>query len=463
MRNGHTAGAVSSAAPALQRQGAGIPTGPLEIGVPKGALDRKLPERQPLRPHGTYQIEDPIPNPCLSGPRCQLAISGSNMDFHLDAATKESRQRKALEKEGKSIKPVPAPEMTKFLKDETPAASRWIREVLVDPAMGTSDVGAWRGPCPDDASASCVTVAASWEEEARVFNTKPEEPQIGDESRAEWRFTTRQMLTHEAAHGRFNNAPPPGMPKFDGTLTRATVSQKELSELFAQLAEFPLFYDEAMSAEGSQKEKVRRVRDSYSERYLQRTTEITENIPGILTRLRCLNPCGELDTMLRTLFGSVTTGWPAAQRLALLTMLTDPAAGLHWPAAPQPAWKLTPEPEELRFEREPLQRKPSDGAVTGEETAIDSVEATLRESGEPLDDVTRRFMESRFSHDFSRVRIHATAHAGHSAQAINAHAYTVGSDMAFAPGRYAPHSDAGRDLLSHELTHVVQQKAAPPK
>ena len=66
-------------------------------------------------------------------------------------------------------------------------------------------------------------------------------------------------------------------------------------------------------------------------------------------------------------------------------------------------------------------------------------------------------MESQFGYDFSRVRIHADAAAAESALAVNALAYTVGRDIVFAAGRYAPATPAGRGLLAHELTHVVQQ------
>jgi hypothetical protein len=67
-------------------------------------------------------------------------------------------------------------------------------------------------------------------------------------------------------------------------------------------------------------------------------------------------------------------------------------------------------------------------------------------------------MESRFGHDFSRVRVHTDAKAAKSAQAVNAHAYTVKQDMIFGAEQYAPKTASGRQLLAHELTHVVQQK-----
>ena len=67
-------------------------------------------------------------------------------------------------------------------------------------------------------------------------------------------------------------------------------------------------------------------------------------------------------------------------------------------------------------------------------------------------------MESRFGHDFSRVRVHTDTRAAESVRSLNGLAYTVGSDVVFGAGRYAPATSAGARLLAHELTHVVQQR-----
>jgi hypothetical protein len=86
------------------------------------------------------------------------------------------------------------------------------------------------------------------------------------------------------------------------------------------------------------------------------------------------------------------------------------------------------------------------------------VQDVLRSPGQPLDAATRAFMEPRFGHDFSKVRIHADAKAAESAQKMNALAYTAGRDVVFGAGRYATQTTTGRMLLAHELTHVVQQQ-----
>lgn len=85
------------------------------------------------------------------------------------------------------------------------------------------------------------------------------------------------------------------------------------------------------------------------------------------------------------------------------------------------------------------------------------VHEVLGGSGQPLDSSTRAFMEPRFGHDFGNVRVHFDARAAASARSVNALAYTVGHDIVFRDGAFAPADPSGRSLLAHELAHVVQQ------
>jgi hypothetical protein len=86
----------------------------------------------------------------------------------------------------------------------------------------------------------------------------------------------------------------------------------------------------------------------------------------------------------------------------------------------------------------------------------------LSSPGHPLDPATRAFMEPRLGHDFGHVRVHTDAKAAESARAIGASAFTVGSDVVFAAGEYAPQARAGQEIIAHELTHVVQQASRSP-
>ncbi|MEJ8822329.1 DUF4157 domain-containing protein [Variovorax humicola] len=90
-----------------------------------------------------------------------------------------------------------------------------------------------------------------------------------------------------------------------------------------------------------------------------------------------------------------------------------------------------------------------------------SVHRSLASTGSPLEPALRRDMEDRFGHDFSEVRVHADAAAEQSTREVQAHAYTVGHDVVFGAGQYAPATSRGRHLIAHELTHVIQQTGAP--
>ena len=116
----------------------------------------------------------------------------------------------------------------------------------------------------------------------------------------------------------------------------------------------------------------------------------------------------------------------------------------------------TGECEQCRKKRLALQRQ---AASAGPATAPSIVHDVLASPGQPLDASTRTFMEPRFGHSFAGVRVHTDARAAESAAAVGALAYTVGSDVAFGAGRYAPGSEDGRRLLAHELAHVVQQRS----
>ena len=88
------------------------------------------------------------------------------------------------------------------------------------------------------------------------------------------------------------------------------------------------------------------------------------------------------------------------------------------------------------------------------------VHKVINSPGQPLNTETRTFMESRFGHDFSQVRVHNDVKAAESARAVNALAYTVGQNIVFGTGKYSTKSKDGQQLLAHELTHTIQQEPA---
>lgn len=82
----------------------------------------------------------------------------------------------------------------------------------------------------------------------------------------------------------------------------------------------------------------------------------------------------------------------------------------------------------------------------------------FRGCGQALSSSELSYFEPRFGHNFSNVRVHRDASANSSASALQARAFTVGNDIVFGQGQWAPSTTAGRHLLAHELAHVVQQQ-----
>jgi hypothetical protein len=106
--------------------------------------------------------------------------------------------------------------------------------------------------------------------------------------------------------------------------------------------------------------------------------------------------------------------------------------------------------EFCRIQREAAATSPSN-AIPG------AVRAVLRNPGSAMSDSTTRFMESRFGTGFQEVRIHTGPQAAEAAASIGARAFTAGRNIVFGTEEYRPSSSDGRQLLAHELTHVLQQ------
>lgn len=113
-------------------------------------------------------------------------------------------------------------------------------------------------------------------------------------------------------------------------------------------------------------------------------------------------------------------------------------------------------PEEPTKKTADLTRQAEKDAAAAEDVTP-VVQDGIQGGGQPLDRDARAFLEPRFGHDFSQVRVHTDTRASESAQAVQARAFAVGSDVVFGAGQYAPGTSEGKRLLAHELTHVVQQ------
>ena len=101
----------------------------------------------------------------------------------------------------------------------------------------------------------------------------------------------------------------------------------------------------------------------------------------------------------------------------------------------------------------------------GEAEVTPEVESTIeraRGGGQGLDHGVRREMESAFANDFGGVRVHTGSQSHELNKSVNAVAFTTGRDIFFSDGAYSPGSAEGKELLAHELTHVVQQGGSTP-
>ncbi|UCE50620.1 MAG: DUF4157 domain-containing protein [Phycisphaerales bacterium] len=136
----------------------------------------------------------------------------------------------------------------------------------------------------------------------------------------------------------------------------------------------------------------------------------------------------------------------------------DPTSPLYIPGMKSET-DIAAEKYVKEYEESQLQRKGASGALSmhGVPPVVHEV---LSSPGRSLEAPTRGFMESRFGHDFSKVRIHTDARSAESVQAVRARAYTVGNDVVFGTGQYSPQSPEGKRLLAHELTHVVQHASS---
>ena len=123
--------------------------------------------------------------------------------------------------------------------------------------------------------------------------------------------------------------------------------------------------------------------------------------------------------------------------------------------------RLCSECEEEMLHRKTMSTSPNINTDKGQVQRQTEAKVDAVSGGHPLSGEQRAFFEPRFGADFSRVKIHTNDSADAAACAVGALAYTRGSDIVFRKEQYRPHTQTGRHLLAHELTHVVQQGVAP--
>jgi len=120
--------------------------------------------------------------------------------------------------------------------------------------------------------------------------------------------------------------------------------------------------------------------------------------------------------------------------------------------------QITPLVQMQVEEEELLQAKNREVATPEVAHDLESQINAIRGGGRSLSGSERAYFEPRFGYDFSEVRVHTDLQAAELAQVMNARAFTIGRDIVFNKGEYAPETVRGERLLAHELTHVIQQR-----
>ncbi|HLP46786.1 MAG TPA: DUF4157 domain-containing protein, partial [Candidatus Kapabacteria bacterium] len=149
-----------------------------------------------------------------------------------------------------------------------------------------------------------------------------------------------------------------------------------------------------------------------------------------------------------------------------------PKGALATGHAPSVQRKITcpecPEKEEIQRKcstcpdldkEETVQLKSSTGKLYPVIENLQNQIQSLGGRGQILPQSTRTFFEPRFRRDFSNVRVHADEKASIAANLVQAKAFTTGKNVVFGAGQYNPGTNAGKQLLAHELMHVIQQSS----
>jgi uncharacterized protein DUF4157 len=166
-------------------------------------------------------------------------------------------------------------------------------------------------------------------------------------------------------------------------------------------------------------------------------------------------PAGHIQAKLRA--GAIDDSFEREADRVADRMMRMPAPEVSVVAgSPQISRKSAACGEEVELQTKPAEPRAAGGEAPG------ILHEVLRSPGQPLDPASRAYFEPRFGHDFGHVRVHTDPTAAVAARTVAAHAFTVGRHIVFGESQYAPYGATGRHLLAHELTHIVQQRAAGP-
>ena len=211
---------------------------------------------------------------------------------------------------------------------------------------------------------------------------------------------------------------------------------------------------------GLKSETVRSIQRAYGNKYVQRLVEsVTERRNGLVQTKLTVGPAGdkyeqEADSVAGQVVKSLTADKPSP------VQKQEDEVGQAKLQRQEEEEMIMPKLQ--RQEEDELQTAPDEGRIGLEGGSLDQGTESLiegaRSGGNPLPDRLRASMERAFGADFSGVRVHSDGKSDELNDKLTSRAFTTGQDIFLKKGEYKPDSLGGKELLAHELTHVVQQK-----
>ncbi|HSS22520.1 MAG TPA: DUF4157 domain-containing protein [Pyrinomonadaceae bacterium] len=299
-------------------------------------------------------------SPCIpaTDDRCKGGVAGSAEQFNKEVESKGAPAKKkygamSAKKAEAAGHGVPAKEVEKFLDDQRPGLRSNVHGIFVSKTMVKDRVAGEHayncaGSVPsitDPTIHHCVFVPDNLEKEAAVFNTKKTAKTIGGLDREEWRVDALKTLVHEAQHALYDEYALANINPPSGVTCRRGEVITELSEISAELSEFPVIFrampaDVIAKATGPSPNYPELIRDSpeYARLvgWVNSILSGGESIVGSLTALRCKCSCADVDTYTIEAFNVTATSWSVKEKQFFSKLMHAPIAG----SSLDPKWPI---------------------------------------------------------------------------------------------------------------------------
>jgi hypothetical protein len=261
------------------------------------------------------------PAPCLAGP-----VPGSSADFHFEPGTgvEDTRRQNAEAITGPTTHP--APNLTAFVNQEVVPKNPALYNALLTNVKIVVDLAhaGQTGAVSIPGTPGTINVPASLEDEAADYMTKGDgfkQNSIGGRAVWDWKMTTIATFLHEFEHHRDWPATPLITAGRTNSANDTRDFKKELGDMDANLAEYPVLYDGNVKALGFNSGRAA------AEAWIKGTLAngYGESLKGMITKLRCISPCEDVEQMVMRVFRWKLADWSLEkQRFLLIILKSDP-------------------------------------------------------------------------------------------------------------------------------------------